>query len=77
VEVCHKTKLHKRLFVLGQMVLMFFNGQGLVSQNKSMTIMFPILWGSIAWPIGQTWYSANLIKFAFGDPPSTFVANST
>jgi hypothetical protein len=54
MEVCHETKLPKSLYVLGQMVLMFFKGQGLVSQNKSMTVMLPILWGSIAWPIEKT-----------------------
>jgi hypothetical protein len=41
--------------ILGQMVLMFFKGQGLVSQNKSIIVMFPILKQSIAWPIRQTW----------------------
>jgi hypothetical protein len=44
----------KSLYVLGQMVLMFFKGQGLVSPKKSMIVIFPIFWGSIAWPIEKT-----------------------
>ncbi len=57
------------------MVLMFFKGQGLVSQNKSMIVIFSILWGSIAWPIEQTWLWKIFQQFAFSDPPWAFVAN--
>jgi hypothetical protein len=72
-----QNQIAQKLICFGAKVLMFFKGQGLVSQNRFMIIMLPIFGGSIAWLVGQTWYNINLVKFAFGDPPSTFVANST
>jgi len=72
-----QNQIAQNLICFGAKLLMFFKGEGLVSQNKFMIVMLPIFWGSIAWPIGQTWYNVNLVKFAFGDPPSAFVANST
>jgi hypothetical protein len=57
------------IYFWGLMVLMFFKAQGLVSQTKSMTHMFLIIWGFVVWLVKQTW-KWNL---AFGDPPWTFV----
>jgi hypothetical protein len=49
------------------MALMFFRGEGMVSQNKSMTIMFQIFGDPLHGPLNELG-SANLIKFVFGDP---------
>lgn len=72
-----QNQIAQKLICFGAKVLMFFKGQGLVSQIRFMIVIFPIFWGSIAWLVGQTWYNVNFVKIAFGDPPSTFVANST
>jgi hypothetical protein len=43
-----QNQIAQSLYILGQMVLMFFKGQGLVPQNISKIVMLPIFKGSIA-----------------------------